>query len=330
MAFELTGTIREKIFTTIVIPLLRQSLVAQNFVVTDNQVKAESMKIWGVGKVKIDNYTGGRLTSRNHKDTSVTLNMDEKRSFSEDINRFDTFEAAVSLLAPVLQEGIYNIADEIDYDVFKMLGTTLNKIPGVALDETNIFEWIASFDAHLTRSKAPMMGRKLAISPEINTILIAAGFKGGSDSIATQAGRAGYIGRLSNMDIYVTNNCPLVTETFSTLNVTDIPVRGIEIVIDDTTAVSGTAVLATVDGFEQLQCFDQTDYDIAVKAQRDVAVLVNCIATSQRGAALGIGFQEFEVEKVQGSPIDNAWGVMGWGKKKVRDEFIVKSAPTFA
>jgi len=206
MAFNLDGTIVKELITDLFIPTVRKNLVSGAFLTTKTGIKAESLKIWGVGAVTVGDYVGGDVAGADHVDTSVTLTLDKHKFFKENVERVDSEESAINVLGAILPEGAYGIADAIDKDVFTALTATTNLVTAIALDETNILEWIGSMGTKLTNLGAPKAGRRLAISPEVSALLAIVGLGKGSDTIATEAGKEYFITRFGGFDIYESTN----------------------------------------------------------------------------------------------------------------------------
>jgi hypothetical protein len=266
MAHSLSGTIVERLITELFIPLIQNSLVAANFVVTKTEIKAASIKIWGVGAITTSAYTGGRLTSNQHEDTSVEFLLDKAISFSEDLDKLDTYQAAVELATPILQQAAYQIAAEIDEAVFTMLTTTTSLVAPLTVDASNVKAWIGSVGTRLTNLGAPKAGRKLALRPEIVAIMSEANLTGGSNEIATQAGKEFFITRFGGFDI------------FESVNLAD-------------GATTGKFAIASV----------------------------------PRCGALGLSYNEADIEDIPGQPVTNIWGVTSYGTKLVKEEYVVKA-----
>lgn len=267
MAFNLSGTVQTDLITDLFIPEVRKSLVAGAFLTTKEEVNAESIKIWGVGAVTVGDYTGGDVAGNDHVDSSVLLTLDDAKYFKENVERIDSEEAALNILPGIIEAGAYGIADQIDQACFTELSATTNVAVGTftALDATTVKSMVSAMGTKLTRSGAPKTGRKLAITPEVSALLAEAGIATGSNEIATEAGREGFVTRFGGFDIY------------ETVNLAD--------------ATTGSWAIASV----------------------------------PRGGALGLGYNELDVEPVSGQFYDTAKGLTAFGVKLVKNEYVVKA-----
>ena len=207
MAFNLTGTIRERMITELFIPQVRKSMVADAFVTTKTAVDAESIKVWGIGSVTVGDYTGGDVAGVDHVDTSVLLTLDEAKYFKERVEKIDNEQSALDILPAILTQGGYEIGQAIDGDVFTALATTTSIVPTIALDASNVVSFIGSMSVKLTNAGAPRLGRALALTPEIVALLAEANITLNTTT-AEEATKEGFIGRFYGFDIYETTNLP--------------------------------------------------------------------------------------------------------------------------
>lgn len=264
MAFNLTGVVQERMITELFIPQVREALVARAFVTEKSEVKADSIKVYGVGTVTINDYTGGTVTPTAHVDTSILLTLDKAKEFNEYVEDIDSYESALNILPGIIEAGSFGIAEEIDKDVFTELATTTNGVADPVLDASNIVEWIGDLGTALTNLKAPKKGRALALSPEMINVLNQANIQLNT-STAEAAAVEGFVGRFGGFDIYETIN-------------------------------SGQTAIAAV----------------------------------RRGAALGLGFNDLQVEHIAGQHYTVATGLVAYGVKLVQPSYVVKSTVTFA
>jgi hypothetical protein len=264
MAFNLTGVIVTNMITELFIPQVRKSLVSRNFVIEKSEVKAESIKIWGVGAVTINDYTGGVVTPTAHVDTSVLLTLDKAKDFNQSVEKIDSEQSALDVLPGIIEAGSYGLANAIDTDVFTMLATTTKLVADPVLDATNVVEWIGDLATELTNNGAPREGRKLSFSPEMVNVLNQAAVVL-NVTAAEAAAREGFIGRFGGFDIFETIN-------------------------------SGQTAIGAV----------------------------------ARGAALGLGFNDLDIENIPGQHFAVAKGLINYGTKLVKEEYVVKSTVTFA
>lgn len=357
MAFNLSGTIIKQLITDLFIPLIQNALVSGNFVITKTDVNAESIKIWGVGTVNIDDYTGGDVSGVFHTDNEVLLTLDKAKYFKEKIENIDTKQAAINILTPVLQEGAYQIAAQIDRDVFAMLAGTTTIVPATVLDASNILSWLGSMRSTLTNKGAPVAGRRLAVSPEIAGLLAEVGYGKGSDSIATEGGREFFITRLGGFDIYESVNLVGTGVTEATIvdagagtftpgthditQGTDFTTNGTGtgLVINVTTDATG---ITTVNSITTAGTGHKVGDVITVTQVNSVAfdtaaVLsitnagVQSIGSVPRGGALGIALNDLHVEpRVSGQFYGAAMGLTNYGTKLVKDEYVVRSDTSVA
>lgn len=265
MSFNLDGTVQKELITDIFIPNTRKALVGQAMVTTKEVMDADSVKVWGVGDVTVGDYTGGTITPNAHADTSVVLTLDNAKYFAERVEKIDDEEAALNILPRIIENGSYSIADAIDSSIFAELATSTNDAGAYTLDSTNILGFIRDMSVALSNANAPKIGRKLAITPEASAYLAEALGDSGSNEIATEAGRMGYVRTFAGFDIYETNNLA--------------------------DATTGKWAIASVD----------------------------------RGVALGLGYNDLDVEDIPGQFYSVAKGLTAYGVKLVKDSYVFKA-----
>jgi hypothetical protein len=189
--------------------------VAQEFVTSKSGVDAQSIKVWGVGTVTVGDYTGGDVTGNDHVDTSVTLTLNTRKYFKENVEKIDSQESAIDMLGAIIPVGAQNMAVEVSADIWTELATTANEVTGVALDETNVTTQIRAMRTKLNVLGAPKAGRKLAIPSEVGALLAGKVSTLGSDMSATEAVKEGYIGRFAGFDVYEDDTLPFDVDTWT-------------------------------------------------------------------------------------------------------------------
>ena len=204
MAFVLNGVISKEEIRNLFIPDVEEALVGSNFVTMETVLDAESVKIPGVGDVTVSPYTGTAVTS-DATDTSTLLVLDQADYFQKAIDKVDNAQSAVKIISKVLDKGAMSTADAIDTYIFDVLGGAANTVPTIALDETNIVEWIGDMGVALSNQKAPKRGRRLAVSPEVAALISRANLNFNTTS-AEEAAREGFVGRFGGFDIFETLN----------------------------------------------------------------------------------------------------------------------------
>lgn len=204
--FILDGVISKEEIRDLFVDYLENELVARSVFPTVSIMDAESIKIPGLGAVPVSDYTGAAPTATDQTDTSVILTLDQAKYFLQRIDKIDDAQAAVKILAKVLSAGAYEIANAIDEYVFGEAANTPNTITAnAALDETNIAKWISDFGVKLSSLKAPKMGRKLVVSPEISAVIARANLTL-QTTTAEEAAREGFVGRFGGFDIFESLN----------------------------------------------------------------------------------------------------------------------------
>jgi len=205
MSYILDGVISQEEIRDMFVDYLEAELVASNVFPTSSILGAESIKIPGLGTVPVNDYNGSTPTATDQTDTSVILTLDQAKYFLQRIDKVDDAQAAIKILAKVLAAGAYEIANAVDEFAFGEASNTTNTITAAALDETNVAKWIGDFGVKLSTLKAPKMGRKLIVSPEVSAVIARANLNLQTTS-AEEAAREGFVGRFGGFDIFESLN----------------------------------------------------------------------------------------------------------------------------
>lgn len=334
MAFFMTESEREEYFSGMLIPAVEAYNVSGAFVTTKTGVNAKVLTVPGIGEPSVRDYDGTDMALDDIGDASVDVTLDQKKYVNASIERVDDFNSFLEAVPETADRSSAAVAKVIDVYLFGKLAETTNSIPTVSVTDVNILGLIGDLGVKLDNLEAPQAGRRLALTPEIVAILTEVlGTTSGSDSIATEAGRTGFVTSYGGFSIYKTVNLLAgAVTTYDALNLTDIPKTAPVVVNQAVTGVtSGTAVLGdgtvigvqTVDG--TLYTNDATDTGIAAAA----AALIDAqgkeiIAAVDSGTALGIGYNEARVVELEKRFADAVQSLVCYGAKVVKNEFVVK------
>lgn len=214
--------------------------VALNFcdtspVVTD----AGTAKILSTGAIAAGSYTANTdFTLSDAVAAANTLTLNQSPYWAVSVDDFEAVQSNPEVIANLTREGAYAISDAIDAYILglyasaasgnKITGASSAAIPFTGESAKNPYETIVDLGTALTKSKAPMSGRWLVLSPEIygmilkdTTRFIRASALGdmvvttarfGTSAVATP----GFVGQIAGFDTYVSNN---LTKASSNANV---------------------------------------------------------------------------------------------------------------
>lgn len=218
------------IWTSRLLVSLRKAAVAGNLVNRDyeGEIKrqGDSVKITSINDVTIGSYTAHTdITVEDIDDATRSLLIDQAKYFAVEL---DDIERAQSLgngsaLTQAVDNAAYQLKDVADAFLLAAMNTAVqgtgNDLGTVAIHTTanNLYDAIVDLGVKLDESNVPDVGRFVVVSPSLHGRLqklpnfIAAGDSKGADTRTS-----GFIGEVSGLDIYKSNNLPAVTDVAAT------------------------------------------------------------------------------------------------------------------
>ena len=209
---------------------LRKSAVAANLVNRDyeGEIKrmGDSVKITSVNDVTIGSYTAHTdITVEDIDDATRSLLIDQAKYFAfelDDVERAQAVNGA-SVLSQATDNAAYQLKDVADAFLLAAMNTAVqggaNDLGTVAIHTTkqNLYDAIVDLGVVLDEDNVPTEGRFVVVSPSLHGRLqkldsfVAAGDEKGAGTRST-----GFIGSVSGLDIYKSNNLPAVTDAAAT------------------------------------------------------------------------------------------------------------------
>lgn len=173
-----------------------------------------------LGDITVRDYTPGTaITVEALATTDQTLVIDQDKYWAFSVQDLEKVQTAGPLVDEAMQRAAYGIADTVDAKIFTVIaaaapsgntiGTNASKI---ALTAANVYENIVKLKTALDKKNVAKDGRKLAITPDIEALLLL-------DDRFVKAGvqeseirlENGFVGRVAGFDVYVSNNLPANT-----------------------------------------------------------------------------------------------------------------------
>lgn len=209
---------------------LRKSAVAANLVNRDyeGEIKrqGDSVKITSINDVTIGSYTAHTdITVEDIDDATRSLLIDQAKYFAfelDDVERAQAVNGA-SVLSQATDNAAYQLKDVADAFLLAAMNTAVqggaNDLGTVAIHTTkqNLYDAIVDLGVVLDEDNVPEEGRFVVVSPSLHGRLqkldtfVAAGDDRGAGVRTT-----GFIGSVSGLDIYKSNNLPAVTDAAAT------------------------------------------------------------------------------------------------------------------
>lgn len=182
--------------------------------------KGDTVHVNQLGNITVRDYTPGTaITVEDLATTDQTLVIDQDKYWAFKVEDLEKVQTAGPLVDEATSRAAYGIADVVDAKIFatiaaaapagNTIGTNANKI---ALTAVNVYENVLKLKTKLDNANVPTDGRKLAITPDIEALLlldnrfVAAGVQESEDRLEN-----GYVGRVAGFDVYKSNNLPANT-----------------------------------------------------------------------------------------------------------------------
>lgn len=195
-----------KLISTKMLMVLQKDLVGDKICTIDtgSQIKKEgdTVSFPGLAKPTIADYTG-TLTYESLADASVTLLIDQKKSYAFKVDDIENFQSTIDLKGTSTEEAAYGLRDEADKYIFGLhagAGTTVT----ATVSATIALSTIATVIRKLAEANVKAGQRWMVIPPWLEEKLTLAGVKFQIKN-GTEGGSVSWVKYLDT-DIYVSNN----------------------------------------------------------------------------------------------------------------------------
>ena len=208
---------------------LDKAHIAANLVNRDyeGQIKqqGDTVHINSIGPVTVDDYT--RNTDINDPEvlttTEQTLVIDQAKYFNFQVDDVDAAQSAGDLMAAAMVRAAYALNDVSDAYLLSTIasGATSGNIIGasaaVSLTASNVYENIVALRTKLDKANVPVSGRFVVVPPEVYALLLLDDrfVKASDGATANAALLNGEVGRVAGFTVYMSNNTPYASETWS-------------------------------------------------------------------------------------------------------------------
>ena len=182
--------------------------------------KGDTVRVNQLGNITVSDYVPANgITVEDLATSDQTLVIDQDKYWAFKVEDLEKVQAAGPLVDEAMSRAAYALAEEIDTKIFATIaaaakaantvGTSASKI---ALTSANIFENIVKLKTIMDNNNVPTLGRKLAITPEIEALLLldTAHFMRSNPESEDRL-QNGFIGRVAGFDVYKTLNLPANT-----------------------------------------------------------------------------------------------------------------------
>lgn len=197
---------------------LKKQLVYGNCVNTDYEGEitdqGQTVKINAIGEITIGDYnkSTGMGIPEELTDSSVSLVIDQAKFFNFRVDDIDRAQANADIMDAAMRDaahGLANAADQyiaslyVEVDPANTIGDDTNP---VVLDKTNVFDYLVDLSILLDEANVPDLDRFVVVPAWVYGLLLK------DDRFAYQPDvlRTGYVGEISGMAVYKSNNVPVV------------------------------------------------------------------------------------------------------------------------
>lgn len=187
--------------------------------------QGDTVHINTIGPVTVDDYT--RNTDIEDPEvlttTEQTLVIDQAKYFNFQVDDVDAAQSAGDLMDAAMARAAYALNDASDTYLLSVIasgadsGNVIGSSAAVSLTASNVYENIVALRTKLDKANVPTGGRFIVVPPEVYALLLL------DDRFvkATDAGTAnatllnGEVGRVAGFTVYMSNNTPYTSETWS-------------------------------------------------------------------------------------------------------------------
>lgn len=199
---------------------LQKSLVYGNVVNHDYEGEitgaGDTVKINSIGDVTIGTYTGADIGAPEELNSAqTTLTIDQSPFFNFAVDDVDKAQANVDLLTAGINNAAYRLADTADkYIASLYTGVDANNTIGsdaapITPTKENAYDHLVDLSVKLDEANVPSNGRFCVVPSWYHGLLLKDDrFVRDTTLLAT-----GYVGEVSGMQIYKSNNIPTTTTT---------------------------------------------------------------------------------------------------------------------
>lgn len=220
-----------KIWSARLLEHLDKAHVYANLVNRDyeGEIKAygDTVKINQIGDITVKAYTkngDGIADPDQLTTTEELLVIDQAQYFNFGIDDVDAAQVRVPLMDKAMQRAAYALADTTDKFIAaemvkgieaRKIGTSASA--GIKLKADNVYKTLVDLKVMMDAGNVPAAGRWIVVPPEFEGLMLMDDKFASLYGTATAEGNIlnGHIGRAAGFDIYVSNNCPKTSNTYT-------------------------------------------------------------------------------------------------------------------
>ena len=187
--------------------------------------QGDTVHINSIGAVTVDDYT--RNTDIDDPEvlttTDQTLVIDQAKYFNFQIDDVDAAQVAGDMMDTAMQRSAYALSDVADAYLLGTItagadsGNVIGSSAAISLTAEHVYENLVSLRTKLDKQNVPNAGRYIVVPPEIYALLLLDDrfVKASDGGTANATLLNGEVGRVAGFTVYMSNNVPFSTDTWS-------------------------------------------------------------------------------------------------------------------
>lgn len=218
------------LWTAKILVALRKKAVAGSLVNRDYEGEirrmGDSVKITSINDVTIGTYTPhSDITFEDIDDATRSLLIDQAKYFAFELDDVERAQAVNggAVMNQALDNATYQLRDTADSFLLAAMNTaiqgTANDLGTIAIHTTkqNLYDAFVDLSVTLDEDNVPEEGRWAVVSPSLHGRLLKLdSFIQAGDSASPLARLNGFIGEISGLSLFKSNNLPAVTDAAAT------------------------------------------------------------------------------------------------------------------
>ena len=222
MAFFLDHFINTEIVTGFTNAVLKKNMLFKDLIMDARMVGAlqpgGSYKVPGNGAITIGDYAGAAITHQKVTDTGIIIPIDKKKYFSIQVDKVDSYQEAKATMKGFVEEAGVDLAVVQDADIATVLSaqaginnlSVFGAATSIAIDETNVIDFLASMKTAYDEAHVPKAGRWLVLPGFAETALAVANVITAT-TVAEAARTNGFLLNFMGFNLYSSENMPQAT-----------------------------------------------------------------------------------------------------------------------
>lgn len=174
--------------------------------------------------VTITDYTvNSNVSYQNLTDDKIELLIDKAKAFAFKVDDVDIAQSDINIINETTQDSAFQMKIAIEQQIFgSVYADAGNAIGSLALDKTNVIDWIVDAEVKLDENNVPSDNRWILLPPKAAGLIQKSDLKnaymtGDAKSIVRGGMWNGRLGEIAGFTVYVSNNVAINGATYQCL-----------------------------------------------------------------------------------------------------------------